>query len=97
MFFKNLFGIFNNLPLILSDSLECKDVSFIRVCGFILLIFIISIYSYVLLIVPQYLDKVNPFITSAFNALLLFIGANILKKGIVVASDYVASKKEETK
>ena len=82
MFWANLYSIFQNLPLILSDTTDPKDISFTRVTCALCIIFLIITASYVLIFVPQYFEKVSPFLTQSLNSVLLLIGGNIVKRGI---------------
>jgi hypothetical protein len=87
MFWINLKGIWNNLPLTLSDTDKPDGVSLTRIIISVLILFIIVIESYVAYFQPQYLDKVGPYMSEATKAVLLLIAANVAKKAIVTVGD----------
>lgn len=84
MFKENLNQIIDNLPLILSDSTDPKDISINRVMITIefLLIFLLApvVLAGVFLYNPQMFDKLSGLWTQGLTAFGAHFGLNIFKK-----------------
>lgn len=87
MFWKNLKGIWNNLPLTLSDTDKADGVSFTRITAFTIILFIMIVYSYTSYFQPEYLDKIGPFVSDAMKAVLVLVAANVAKRAISTVGD----------
>jgi len=80
VFRKNLIGILSNLPLILTDTQDVKDVSLNRVIALVLFIVILLSFFFMSYIPVEHIDK---FIIM-WNSLVVFLGTltgiNLIKK-----------------
>jgi hypothetical protein len=68
MFWQNLRQVFSNLPLVLSDSYDPKDVSLNRLASFLLIIAAIII-QIVIIKEPTFAEKLQPVLNSDLTAL----------------------------
>jgi hypothetical protein len=86
-FWSNLKAIFNNLPLILSDTDDPRCVSLTRVLIFILTTFAIQQYYYALYVKPELLPVVSQYSLDILKVVIGLVVANVTKRIITVVGE----------
>jgi hypothetical protein len=85
MFWTNLKGIIDNLPLMLSDSTDVSDISFVRVSGFVILIVLIISPIYMMNFKSELVTQFLPY----WQGLATLFGTAIIAN---VGKKYIATK-----
>lgn len=80
MFWKNLRQVISNLPLVLSESYDPRDVSLNRVIIAVLAATVLIIV-YRILLYPDTAANLTEMLNKVLTALGLQLGSNTLKKG----------------
>jgi hypothetical protein len=81
MFFKNMMQVLNNLPLVLSESYDPRDISLNRVI-IALLALTVLIIVYRMLLYPETAMNLTSMLDKVLTALGLQLGSNTIKRGL---------------
>nr|WP_092074929.1 hypothetical protein [Dendrosporobacter quercicolus]NSL49554.1 hypothetical protein [Dendrosporobacter quercicolus DSM 1736]SDN22523.1 hypothetical protein SAMN04488502_1159 [Dendrosporobacter quercicolus] len=81
MFWRNIRQVFSNLPLVLSESYDPKDISLNRVIIAMLAITVIVIV-YRMLLYPETAVNLTAMLDKVLTALGLQLGSNTIKRGL---------------
>ncbi len=81
MFWHNLRQVINNLPLVLSETNEAKDISLNRVIIAMLAITVLVIV-YRMLLYPDTAVNLTSMLDKVLTALGLQLGSNTIKRGL---------------
>lgn len=81
MFWQNFRQVINNLPLILSDTYEAKDISLNRVI-IALLAITVMVIVYRMLLYPDTAASLTAMLDKVLTALGLQLTSNTLKRGL---------------
>lgn len=81
MFWHNLRQVINNLPLVLSETYEAKDISLNRVI-IALLAITVMVIVYRMLLYPDTAVNLTSMLDKVLTALGLQLGSNTIKRGL---------------
>lgn len=86
-FLTNLKGIFDNLPLVLSDSTDPREISFSRVLIAFLTVLVVILAYHVVFKEPKYMETLMPYITDIVKTILALVVANITKRIVFTVTE----------